>query len=271
MPTLPPTHSFGPYMNSLEDYILEYSDRLYTATPAYGQSSATMTSTSDFGSTSPSIFTESRSSTGVTSSSSFPAGHQSHVGDLDYEILNDVSGLEDFDFNSDWVLFQAPIDLNYSPQSLFSDAPVASSTFSNNTGALNQWLNLSPSEPLFVHAPDDEALSLDPHVAHHTCEFCQEGFQKRHELNRHVLKHTKPYSCIIPACGASFAEKRGCERHMKARHNVENPNSTKCRFCSYNSTRSDAVQRHLRTRHGVQVSFQAGVSPATTTMTTKVE
>jgi len=159
--------------------------------------------------------------------------------ELDWEILNNPSYLDEYDFNHDFTLF--PVDtpmMDYDTTQFFPE--------------LDNYLSTTPS--------------LSPAQAGHQCGFCSAAFEKRHELNRHMLKHTKPYSCTIPGCDASFAEKRGCDRHMKSRHSpsAKSKDAVKCRFCKYSSTRADAVQRHLRTQHGVQVSFKLGNSPATT-------
>ena len=158
--------------------------------------------------------------------------------ELDYEILNNLSYLDDFDFNCDFTLF--PTD--------------------------NSWDSFDHTQ-LFPDIDYPPQQNKSQAAQFNRCSHCNATFSKRHELNRHLLKHTKPYTCNVPGCGASFAEKRGCDRHMKSRHG--NPStkggsaSVKCRFCKYSSTRPDAVQRHLRTQHGVQVSFKSGSSPAT--------
>jgi len=154
--------------------------------------------------------------------------------ELDWEILNNPAYLDEYDFNGDFTLFpvDAPMD-TYEGMDLFPQLDTFSST---------GMVSFSDSR--------------------HHCGYCSMAFEKRHELNRHLLKHTKPYACTAPGCDASFAERRGCERHMKSRHSVKG--SIKCRFCKYSSTRADAVQRHLRTQHGVQVSFSLGKSQATT-------
>ncbi|KEF63295.1 uncharacterized protein A1O9_01272 [Exophiala aquamarina CBS 119918] len=154
--------------------------------------------------------------------------------ELDWEILNNPSYLDDYDFDGDFTLFpvDTPMD-TYDGMDFF---------------------------PQLDNIPNTTELSFSD--SRHQCGFCSTGFEKRHELNRHLLKHTKPYACTVPGCDASFAEKRGCDRHMKSRHSAKD--SIKCRFCKYSSTRADAVQRHLRTQHGVLVRFNLGKSPATT-------
>lgn len=185
-------------------------------------------------STSPHSTTYSNTSPDLVSNDSTPPRVE-----LDWEILNNPSYLDEYDFNYDFSLFpvDTPID-NYDGMSFFAE------------------LDSLPTAK-------DATLSNSCY----RCSYCSAAFQKRHELNRHLLKHTKPYACTVPGCDASFAEKRGCDRHMKSRHSPSSSrpkDSVKCRFCKYSSTRADAVQRHLRTQHGVQVSFKQGISPATT-------
>ena len=165
--------------------------------------------------------------------------------ELDWEILNNPSYLDEYDFDHDFTLF--PVD---TPMTDYDDDYYGMQMFP----ALDNSLPPTPSP------------SSVSNRAGHRCGFCLLAFEKRHELNRHLLKHTKPYACPVADCGASFAEKRGCDRHVKSRHSpsAKPKDAVKCRFCKYASTRPDAVQRHLRTQHGVQVSFKLGNSPATT-------
>lgn len=178
--------------------------------------------------TSPYSSSLSNTSSGLASQGSTPTRVE-----LDWEILNNPSYLDEYDFNGDFTLF--PVD-----------TPVDS----------------YDGMDFFPHLDNLPSTTESFSDSRHQCGYCSMAFEKRHELNRHLLKHTKPYACIVPGCDASFAEKRGCDRHMKSRHSAKD--SIKCRFCKYSSTRADAVQRHLRTQHGVQVSFNLGKSPATT-------
>lgn len=155
--------------------------------------------------------------------------------ELDWEILNNPSYLDAYDFDHDFTLF-----------------PVETPMIDYDG------MHLYPELDNYLPSPPDPSSSQ----VGHQCGYCSAFFDKRHELNRHLLKHTKPYSCTVPGCDASFAEKRGCDRHMRSRHSPKD--AVKCRFCKYSSTRADAVQRHLRTEHGVHVSFKLGKSSATT-------
>ena len=177
---------------------------------------------------------------------SFSSSDLSTLPCLDYEILNGDSGLEDW-VGADFQLF--PTDLGYEsyPGSLFLD---------------NQGIDLSSSDD--EANPKTKAARPTPPESACTvynCSHCPRVFQKRHELNRHLLKHNRPFSCTVLDCGQSFAEKRGLDRHIQSRH--ARINKIQCRYCNYSSTRSDAVQRHLKTKHGVKVSFHGGMSTAT--------
>lgn len=224
---------------------MSYGDhRIVVAFPAQNN---LLNPINEFDTISPSNFTESY----LTGSNTTPASFSSpefSAPELDYEILNGVSGLEDLVFGADFQLFPAEVDYDSYAGSLFPDSQATDPSFGNDQVTLER----------------DTAKITSPNNACtvYNCSHCPRVFQKRHELNRHLLRHNRPYSCSVVGCGQSFAEKRGRDRHMQARHGPID--KIKCRYCEYSSTRSDAVQRHLKSRHGVHVSFHGGVSAATT-------
>jgi len=163
---------------------------------------------------------------------------------LDDDILNNMSYLDDFDFdidfNSDFDLYPANNNIN---------------------------LYDLPDLPFFPDL-DLESSGPSPLPSHrHHCPHCPESFRRRCELTRHLLRHTQPFKCTQSGCGAAFAEKRRCTQHEKAVHGLATDKDLrKCHLCGYTSIRPDAVKRHVRLKHGVHVSFRSGTStsPATT-------
>jgi len=148
---------------------------------------------------------------------------------FDHELQNNVSTLDNFDFDSDFLLFPTSADFN-----------------AESFGVMN----------FFPDMDFQSSEEVSSTTEKYGCEQCPRTFSKRHQLNRHLRTHTKPFKCDQPGCSASFAEKRGRDRHTKSRHDsfATDKDIVKCRFCKYTSTRPDAVQRHLRKKHGVQVS-----------------
>jgi len=156
---------------------------------------------------------------------------------LDYDILNDVNYLDDFDFESDFDLF--PMDVDFGLDS-FSD--------------VNFFPDLEP-QPL---------LDVPPTNQKPRCEYCSKSFRRKCELKSHVHKHTKPFKCTQPGCKAAYAENRRRVQHMKTAHGLAlDKDFRKCQLCDYASIRPDALKRHMLT-HGMHVIVKPGTpSPAT--------
>ncbi|XXQ35772.1 Zinc finger, C2H2 type [Plasmodiophora brassicae] len=53
------------------------------------------------------------------------------------------------------------------------------------------------------------------------CEFCQQAFTRRSNLDRHQLVHTKEKNFACPACGTLFSLAANVKRHMKLKHGVD--------------------------------------------------
>jgi len=162
--------------------------------------------------------------------------------ELDYDILNNPTNLEDFNFTdyyNDFTLFATSESFIDSP---FTDA------------------NFYPSLDSFdLSQPPDEAA---PPMPKYSCLYagCTESFARQCELTRHEYKHTRPFQC--QHCGRAFAEKRRCIQHEQSVHGLAtDTDKTKCHLCHYAHVRPDAVKRHLRLKHGVGV--KAGSSPST--------
>lgn len=80
----------------------------------------------------------------------------------------------------------------------------------------------------------------------HDCNFCNQKFQSRMELNNHVRKHKKEeeYRCEI--CDQKFAWKQSLKTH-KLTHNTEL--NFICHFCTYATHTLRNLQAHLNSQH----------------------
>ncbi|KIW41456.1 uncharacterized protein PV06_07013 [Exophiala oligosperma] len=168
--------------------------------------------------------------------------------DLDYDILNNMNYLDDVNFD-DFVLYPTnDIDLDdsvvsrffpefdFNPQSSFSPTPCSPKSHTS--------------------------------VQKYRCTDCSESFRRRCDLNRHRLKHDTPFRCSQDGCGVAFSEKRRCKQHEKREHGLlTEDDMKKCHVCGYTSIRPDSVKRHMRLRHGIQVSFRTKTSPTTSNST----
>ncbi|KIW80144.1 hypothetical protein Z517_06759 [Fonsecaea pedrosoi CBS 271.37] len=149
---------------------------------------------------------------------------------LDYDILNNLSYLDNFEYDSynDFSLFSSDESFIQPP---FTDA------------------DLFPALDL-----QSSPLSIVPLPTYkYRCHFgdCTESFARPCELRRHEYKHTKPFKC--PHCSRPFAEKRRCIQHVQAVHGLAtDEDKVKCHLCKYSHVRPDAVKRHLRLKHGIR-------------------
>ncbi|OAP62082.1 hypothetical protein AYL99_04285 [Fonsecaea erecta] len=183
--------------------------------------------------------THSTQSTSPLSFDSSPDQYSNMEGlGLDYDILNNLSYLDDFGYDGNLSSFEYD---SYGDSVLFpSDESFIQPPFTD--------ADLFPA----LEAPSP-AESLSPLPAHkHRCQFgdCTESFARPCELRRHEYKHTKPFQC--PQCSRPFAEKRRCIQHVQAVHGLAtDKDKAKCHLCQYSHVRPDAVKRHLKLRHGV--------------------
>lgn len=160
---------------------------------------------------------------------------------LDHDILNNMAYLNDFDFDADFDLYPAAndIDINHLPN-----------------------LNFFPEYDFNPQSQHEPTPCSPTHK--YRCKDCAESFHRRCDLNRHILKHTKPFKCS-QGCGAAFAEKRGCIRHEQAAHSLATDKDRKtCHLCGKAFLRTDALKRHLKLVHSVEFSFKLRGSPTTT-------
>jgi len=97
------------------------------------------------------------------------------------------------------------------------------------------------------------------------CGKCFKSYPKRWQLNRHLKRYEKPFRCNSSGCNAAFALRKDHRRHMKQVHLgfASEEDILRCLFqtCTFSSTRRDALKRHLQGVHGVQISFEAPISP----------
>jgi hypothetical protein len=91
------------------------------------------------------------------------------------------------------------------------------------------------------------------------CEKCSKSFPKRWKLNRHRITHEKPFKCFSQDCNAAFALKKDCRRHFKQKHRglISEDVDLRCVFpsCKFLTPRRDALKRHLRDVHGIEMKF----------------
>ncbi|EXJ76424.1 uncharacterized protein A1O5_00932 [Cladophialophora psammophila CBS 110553] len=162
---------------------------------------------------------------------------------LDFDILNNLSYLDDFECNSygdfDYNSYGGVEYETYDDVVLFpTDQSFIQPPFTN--------VHMFPA--LDSLSPPDNLGPLPQHK--YRCADCTESFARRCELTRHEFKHTKPFQC--PQCGRPFAEKRRCIQHVQAVHGLATEeDKVKCHLCKYAHVRPDAVKRHMRLKHGV--------------------
>ncbi|KAG9123740.1 hypothetical protein FRC07_014101 [Ceratobasidium sp. 392] len=79
---------------------------------------------------------------------------------------------------------------------------------------------------------------------------CGSTFTRRFNLRGHLRSHTeeRPFVCEWPGCNKGFARQHDCKRHY-ALHNAK-PNQHVCEGCSKTFSRTDALNRHLRSDGG---------------------
>lgn len=85
------------------------------------------------------------------------------------------------------------------------------------------------------------------------CEQCGKRFRTNAALNRHAETHRVAvvdrlrHVCPFAACGAAYAQRRGLQTHMKAKHT--NVNAFACEKCGFESSYRSVLKKHLRTQH----------------------
>ena len=79
---------------------------------------------------------------------------------------------------------------------------------------------------------------------------CGSTFTRRFNLRGHLRSHTeeRPFVCEWPNCNKGFARQHDCKRHY-ALHNAK-PNQHLCEGCGKTFSRTDALNRHLRSDGG---------------------
>ncbi|KUJ07006.1 uncharacterized protein LY89DRAFT_375069 [Mollisia scopiformis] len=89
------------------------------------------------------------------------------------------------------------------------------------------------------------------------CRFCADTFEKRHLLNRHENKHTKPVPCPVSGCPHRTAKRRDMQRHVVVHHSHEAPVAVPkflcpvggCKYAEAGFKRKDHLVRHLERKH----------------------
>ncbi|XP_021365832.1 uncharacterized protein LOC110458457 [Mizuhopecten yessoensis] len=106
-------------------------------------------------------------------------------------------------------------------------------------------------------------ISLDPNCAYYQgrkrryptsrpfkCEQCDNAFNQRIHLKKHMSKHTgiKPYKC--QQCDYSTVERSHLKVHIRI-HTGEKP--FKCTYCEYATAQNSTLKIHLKRHHGSQL------------------
>ena len=91
-------------------------------------------------------------------------------------------------------------------------------------------------------AKEHEKIHIDAQIQ---CEVCSQIFNRRHDLKKHMMKHTgeKPFKCTY--CPKAFADKLVCQKHEKT-HTGEK--ECECPHCHKKLTQS-GLYRHLKEVH----------------------
>ncbi|CCO27087.1 Transcriptional regulator CRZ1 OS=Saccharomyces cerevisiae (strain ATCC 204508 / S288c) GN=CRZ1 PE=1 SV=1 [Rhizoctonia solani AG-1 IB] len=99
---------------------------------------------------------------------------------------------------------------------------------------------------------------------------CGSTFTRRFNLRGHLRSHTeeRPFVCEWPGCTKGFARQHDCKRHY-ALHNAK-PNQHLCEGCGKTFSRTDALNRHLRSDggSGCRKSVAAKAGPSTSNVNT---
>ena len=78
----------------------------------------------------------------------------------------------------------------------------------------------------------------------HTCDTCGEKFERKIDLNNHMVCHQvdRPHACRT--CGNLFKSKANLQAHMTEVHQVERPH--KCRVCGADFHRPSSLSNHMK-------------------------
>ncbi|KAF8520422.1 hypothetical protein BU17DRAFT_75660 [Hysterangium stoloniferum] len=91
---------------------------------------------------------------------------------------------------------------------------------------------------------------------------CGSTFTRRFNLKGHLRSHTseRPFACDWPGCDKAFARQHDCKRHYQL-HSAK-AGTHMCKGCGKSFSRTDALNRHLRSEGGIECRAQHGETPA---------
>ncbi|XP_069502157.1 uncharacterized protein [Ambystoma mexicanum] len=120
---------------------------------------------------------------------------------------------------------------------------------SNNSETFIYERAISPNYNGFQSYPSSSILQNDLQNTQRSmiyqCTECNETYNHKDELVRHMGEHSKTFRCS--ACGKTFIHKGSLIKHYRT-HTGEKPFS--CTFCSKSFTRKDYLNGHMRTHTG---------------------
>ncbi|KAK3945929.1 hypothetical protein QBC46DRAFT_403012 [Diplogelasinospora grovesii] len=109
------------------------------------------------------------------------------------------------------------------------------------------------------------------------CGYCPELFRTKSELNKHRLRHERPFLCTAPGCKRTqgFGTANDLERHV---HSIHRTNGVRyrCREAQCKSKnklwpRADNFRQHLRKVHNSSIEAEESLEPYTVRVSTPEE